>query len=252
MIRTLSAEAFQKIAEHEMVAPWVGYLRPDIIQNPANICLLTDAGDGGYVLVNHQPGLYEAHTLALSSARGKPMHNLMREGFRFLFIETDCVEVTTMVPDGNRAASRWTQLAGFREVFRRNDAFTYPSGECVGAIYYSLRYEDWVLMDDANLKLGREFHTYLESIRTHSHPDDDTHDAFVGAAFAGCMAGNPFKAIGLFNRWAAQAGYMKAQVLSATPLLVDIGDAVIELRDGKLNALSIRQAPLHLSSGPVI
>ena len=51
------------------------------ISNPDNFAFLTDQGDGGYVLLKLQAGLYAAHTLALPAARGRPMLKLMRSVF---------------------------------------------------------------------------------------------------------------------------------------------------------------------------
>ena len=110
MRRTFDAAELNRIASHPDVRPWIGYTEGDaidlsnVVENPANFCFLTDRGLGGYILVNKGNGLYEAHTLAMPADRGKPMLRLMREGFAFMFLATDCLTVTTLVPDGSLQA----------------------------------------------------------------------------------------------------------------------------------------------------
>lgn len=248
MIRTLDATRFNAISAHPDVRPWLGFDGEldltALVRNPANICILTDNLDGGYILVKLHPGLYAAHTLSLPSARGRPMLQLMRDGFAMMFTATDAVEITTMVPDGATAAARWAEVAGFRETFRR-EAFFPLSGQLVGASFRSLRYEDWVLSDGRNAILGEEFHAKLEAAQDHIHPEDKVHDLWVGATILGCKAGNLTKSIGMYNRWASQSGYQQAVILSACPSVVDIGDAVVQLSSGQIEVLQVatREAP---------
>jgi hypothetical protein len=211
-----------------------------VVEDPSNICLLTPEGDGGYLVVRLDPGLYEAHSLALPKARGLPMLRLMREGFAYLFTATDATEVVTLVPDGNPAADQWAKLAGFRETFRREDVFPLMD-RLVGASYRSLGYADWVLRHRPNRDAGEAFHELLHAASPDlaTHPHDPVHDAFVGATIAGCKAGNTMKAVALFNRWAAQAGYQRATVISLYPPVIHTGDAVLGLQDGEVVVLKV-------------
>lgn len=248
-MRTLNAAPFVEIASDPTVRPWLGIADPKadltealtpIVANVANFCFLTESGHGGYIVQKLQPGLYCAHTLALPSARGKPMLSLMHQGFRFMFTATDALEITTSVPDGADAADRWAQIAGFREQFRR-EAFFPLLGEVVGASFRSLSYMDWVFRAPDMESIGKAFHTVLEAAGAHvNHGDDHAHDRIVGATLAGCNEGNAQKAIALYGRWAALAGYLPATILSLTPLVVDIGNAVIQHSHERLDVLSVR------------
>jgi len=249
MRRTFDAAELNRIASHPDVRPWIGYTEGDaidlsnVVENPANFCFLTDRGLGGYILVNKGNGLYEAHTLAMPADRGKPMLRLMREGFAFMFLATDCLTVTTLVPDGSLQAASWAKLAGFRFSFRR-EAFFRLDGRLVGGSFMSLAYEDWVSRAPGLEEEGRAFHDMMEEKRPHgSHADDEIHDRWVGATIQGIRCGNILKAIALYNRWAAIAGYQSAIAVSANPPLVDIGDAVIQLVDGRMDALKVRDLP---------
>lgn len=236
MIRTMDSAALNAVANDPCVRPWLGGEGPidltDTIANPDNIALVTPCGQGGYVLVKHHPGLYEAHSLAVASARGRPMLMLAREGFRHLFAATDCIEVWTKCPDDNARASRWADAVGFIERYRR-----------VGCSYRSITYADWVMADLENGKMGQWFHAEMDRFRPHSHDDDPVHDKWVGATLTGVGQGNVAKAVSLYNRFAAVAGYVQAVVLSVTPAVVDVGDAVLGLIGGQLQVLRLAAMP---------
>ncbi len=254
MNRTLDAEAFNIIAADPEVRPWLGLPDPtepvdfsSITQNTDNFCLLTRERDGGYMLIKLQPGLYVAHTLALPSARGRPMLRLMREGFAFMFSATDCIEIVTQVPDQNEAAQRWSDLAGFRNVFRREACFSLM-GELVGCQFRSLTYQDWAIRHQPNQTLGHEFHEVLKAAGLADHADDPVHDAFVGATIACVQNQNIHKGLGMYARWAMTANYVPARLITASPPTIDTGEAVVQLLDGQLSVLSVnvaaRSAPL--------
>jgi hypothetical protein len=234
MRRTLNADSFNLIAADPEVRPFLGGDPREpldlsgIVGKVDNFAFLTPNADGGYILDKRAPGLYCAHTLALPSARGRPMLTLMREGFKFMFNATDANEICTIVPDGADAADRWAKTAGFQPFCRRETWFPLL-GEIVGAEIRILTYADWVMRETHNKAQGERFHATLEALGRASHPDDPAHDHWVGATLAGCIAGNPSKAIGLYNRYASMAGYQTASFLSATPLTVHTGDAIVTL-----------------------
>lgn len=241
MIRTLDGAPINAIAADPEVRPWLGGTGPiDIsamVANPANYCFLTECGAGAYVVAKLQPGLYAVHTLAKRSARGRPMMRLMLDVGAMMFTQTDAIEITTLVPDGAELASRWADFAGFRETFRREAAFDL-NGETVGASYRSMTYADWVLRDKRNAEQGAAFHDLLVSTRGHqSHPDDPVHDHWAGATALGCLAGNVSKAVGHYNRWASVAGYVQSTILSINPPVIDTGDAIIQIVNGRAEVL---------------
>lgn len=238
MIRSLDPAPFNAIANDASVRPWLGGtvdldLTP-VITNPDNICLLTDKQDGGYVLTKLAEGLYGAHTIALPSARGRPMLRLMREGFRALFTATDCFEVSTFIPDGASHASTWADLAGFRPGWRR-EAFFALGEQAVGGEFRNLTYADWVVRDNRNREAGQLFHAQLEAAQGHeNHPDDQIHDYWVGATLACAAEGQLVKGIRQYNRYALITGYLPAAIKSVEPPIVDIGMAVVQFADGGL------------------
>lgn len=236
MIRTMDAGALNAIANDPCVRPWLGGDGPidltEAIANPDNIALVTPCGRGGYVLVRHHPGLYEAHSLALAPARGRSMLTLAREGFRHLFAATDCVEVWTQCPADNPRAGRWAEAVGFTQRHGRE-----------GVSFWAMTYADWVMREADNWKMGQWFHAEMDRLRPHSHPDDVTHDAWVGATLIGVGQGSVAKAVAMYNRFACVAGYVQAVVLSVAPPVVDIGDAVLGLIGGQLQVLRLAAAP---------
>jgi hypothetical protein len=249
--RTLDATHFIDIANHPEVRPWLGFDDPltdiapqfaAVVSDANNFAFMTAQKDGGYLLLKLQPGLYAAHSMAMPAARGRPMAKLMREWFATMFRATDAIEIVTQVPDKNEAARGWSVLAGFRDTFRR-EAFFPLMGERIGCQFMSLHWNDWAVKDRENLQLGRAFHAMIDQHRGEpSHPADPVHDAMVGATIGCCTEGNANKGIGLYNRWASVAGYHQATLLSAAPVTVDTGDAVVQIEGGKLDVLTVRSA----------
>lgn len=206
----------------------------DKVLNADNFCFLTEAGDGGYMIINHGAGLYVAHTLATPEGRGTPMYRLMRQGFDYLFTRTDCEEIATFVPDGNEKAAQWTKLAGFRPTFRRED-FVPLGGGLVGAQFHTMTYDEWVGLSPSVEGQGKYFHEMLEDqIGRENHPEDRAHNRHVGAALLCAKSANLRKGINHYNRWASLAGYLPAQVLSLTPPLINIGTALVAIGEDGL------------------
>lgn len=242
MKRSLNADPFNAIARHPEVRPWLGFGMEDIdlapvVSNTDNFCFLTEHEDGGYLVVKLLPCLYAAHTLAMPEARGRPMLACMRDGFAAMFLGTDAIEVVTTVPDGNEAGDRWAQVAGFRETFRREGFFPLM-GQMVGASFRSLFYSDWVMKDPRHEKLGELVHERIEEFRgAKGAPADATQNKWLGATMAAAIEGNVTKAVGFYNRWAVQAGYDQARVVSINPPCLDIGTATLQLVSGRLDVL---------------
>lgn len=223
--RTFNADGFNAVANHADVRPWLQ--APDgpidltaTISNPANFALWCDGG--GFVLVRHEPGIYEVHSLFAPEGRGHSVA-AMRAGFAYMFERTDADEIVTTCADDNRAALAFAKLAGFREVFRTADTGRY-----------SLTLMDWALSRPELELEGATFHALLESVKVANdsarpvHEDCAAHDRMVGAAFRMVQAGNPAKAVGHYNKWARMAGYAPIGLISANPPVLDVVDAVIE------------------------
>lgn len=164
------------------------------------------------------------------------MVQVTRDSLSYMFTATDALELCTICPDGNEAASKWADAWGWRQQFRRENCFDLID-ERVGASFRALDYATWVTSDPANIALGDVFHTAAREVGLADHPHDPAHEAWVGATLAGCRAGNIGKAISMYNRWARFAGYAEATILSLTPPLVDVGDALVELIDGHIEVL---------------
>lgn len=244
--RTLDAGVLNEIANHPEVRPWLGGIGPinlaNLIANPANIAL--ESEHGGYVLENQGGGQYEAHTLFLPQGR-RFAYDAAVEGFRYLFTATDCTRIVTKVPAGNIAAAAHAKRCGFVEMFTRDAVWPGTDGP-EDVSYQALTFDTWMALDPEVSIKGRWFHDALEAAKIEAgsvrevHADDEAHDRAVGAAVLMFQSGNPGKAAWLYNQWAALAGYTPLKVLSLTPLVVDVIDAVVEVTAGGMEVLLCR------------
>lgn len=245
MKRSFDPTPFNTIGNDPDVRPWLAGQAPidatALVTDLANFCFLTEDRAGAYIYHRKQPGLYEVHSLAVPCGRGRSMLKARTESLRFMFTATDALEIVTVVPDGNRTAGVWAAHAGFREVFRREDAVWIVDG-LRGASYRTLTYAEWVMHDLFNREVGRQVHEELHRHVPDDHGDDPAHDAFVGATFLGIHEGNGGKATATYNRWAAHAGYLPITTLSLNPPLLDIGSAVVQITSRGLEVLHVRAA----------
>lgn len=244
--RSMDAARFHELANDPSIRPFIGVGDEPypierfraLIDNPATIAI--EAPHGGWMLVPILLGVYELHTMFLRKGRGRSYFTAAAEALRYVFAATDALEVVTKCPDNNNGARWAASKVGFRERFRREDAWQ----EGVGISYRVLSIDDWCNSDPATRRAGQKFHAALEAAKLAkgselaAHPDDEAHDRTVGAAMLMCQAGNVGKGIAYYNRWAAFAGYAEIEQVGVN--LVDVRDAVLEIKDGQMVVVHCR------------
>lgn len=239
--RSFDTAFFNDIANHPQVRPWLGgegaLDLTAAVMNIANFALKTDGG--GFILVQHEPGIYEAHSLFLPETRRGSI-KAMREGFDYMFVRTDCERIVTQVPDNNAPAAALAKLAHFRPMFRREEAERGPTA------YVGLSVDEWAMENSSLEKDGEWFHDALENAKKEKgstlpeHSHDPAHERAVGAALRMIRMGNYAKGLRFYNRWASFAGYAVLSLVSEQPLTVDVVDAVATFADGKMEFVLCR------------
>lgn len=246
--RTFDPARFNEIANHPDVRPWLGGadgpldLSP-VVGDPANVAFI---GEGaGFICHKIGDGRYEVHSMALPEARGAGTIELVREGMRFMFCATDCTELVTKCPDGNAAALGIARASGFQEIFRREHCWPFR-GDMVGVSYQSITFDRWRARDPIIAERGDWFHAKLECAKLAKgstlpvHAEDEAHDRAVGAAVLMVLAGNPRKAVWSYNRWAIFAGYAPIMLLSESPAVLDVADAIVTPNGAEMEVLLCR------------
>lgn len=247
MRRTMEAVALNVAANSATVRPHIGGegeidLRP-LVSDPGNFCFVGE--HGGFVLQCLSPGEYEVHTLTVPGAK-RDLLEWVKDRLRYMFVRTDALRLVTRVPVYNEPARALALKAGFRDIFERANAFTRPTGETCAVRYMALDFDDWRGADETLAQDGEWFHSRLEEAKRQSgsalevHDHDEAHERAVGAAVQMLRAGNPDKAVALYNRWAVFAGYAPIQLLSRNPLVIDVVDAVVEVSNGEMEVLLCR------------
>jgi hypothetical protein len=242
LTRTLDASHLNRVANHPDVRPWLLGEGPvdlaELTADLGNYSLVTSGG--GFFVHRLTPGEYEVHSMFLPDARDRTVQ-AMREGMAYMFTRTDCLRLVTRVPDDNTSAANLASAGGFRTLFRRERCWNG-----VGAAYMAVTLDDWA-MNAADLEAhGEWFHDQLEAAKashgsglaTHDH--DPAHERAVGAAVLMLRAGNTAKGVGFYNRWAVLAGYQPIAILNENPVVLDVGDAVVELRGDDMEVLLCR------------
>lgn len=198
-------------------------------ENPENIGFLYN--DCGFIVHNLEPGVYEVHSLALPHVRGPYVLAAASLSIRFMFFATGAMELLTRVPEGNVAATALTRKVGFSPEFVREKAWNAEDG-LKDVSFYAMRYPEWVKHQDWLKEGGEWFHSLFGV--SEDHPDDDSHNLYVGALMETVLAGQPDKGAFLYNRYARFAGYGTVDIVEREPLTFLVDEHLVKLADGKV------------------
>lgn len=242
--RTQDAGELCQLLSHPAIAPTalMGLERPleerelvGFLEDTRNVALVLVDGivAKGAILFHYQePAVYEVHTMAQPDVRGRQYVQFVRDALGIMFRCSDAMELYTKVPESNKGALGLVRLIYGRKQFELADG--WQRQKCS---YYALSFWDWLWspLGAQCEKRGHWFHEKLEEqfssqAREHSkHMDNPAHDRMVGAAVEMIFQGIIVKGLMLYNRWARVAGYSQATVLLAQPLVVNIGDALLQV-----------------------
>lgn len=207
----------------------------ELVADPRNVLIMAEGG--GILFLWQEPGIYEVHTNFLKAHRGLHALGVSLAAYRWMFTHTDCMTLLTRVPAFNKAADRFCALVGATKEFERKAVWPSKDGS-VDMAFWSLRYDDWLKQTPDLIVSGRAFHDHLDAEfarhgveRKNAHADEDCHDLNAGAAAEMIYGGQPEKGVILYNRWARFAGYGLIALIARTPLVLDIGDAVLQVLD---------------------
>lgn len=176
------------------------------------------------------PGRHVVHTNLLPGCRGTSALRAAIEAKRIAFLETDCVELVSVVPGYMPHALWFAKMMGMKVQFERKAVWEMMDKRW-DLTFVGMTIDDWVLSGECKEK-GQWFHDKLGET---NHREDPVHDCYVGTAVQMIAAGNVHKAIAIYNRWAAFALYEQIAVLSEHPLRIDIGSHVLRVEEGDFN-----------------
>ena len=219
-----------------------------VIADTRNVLLMVDRG--GILLCWQALGVYEVHTNFLKAVRhysgpGTYVLNACRAAYRWMFTQSDCVTLLTRIPAHNRGALIFSPLAGWTKEFQRNNVWPSISDGLVDMTFCALRYDDWLRKTPELMLSGRAFHQRLKAEfarlghSEEAHADEDCHDLHVGACIEMIRGGQVDKAAILYNRWAQFAGYGPIAIVSHDPLVLNIGNALLQIEGDEFKVLKV-------------
>lgn len=238
--RQHDAAHINEIVNDPSVYPWVSgrHTGPldvsPLIADGRNVALFGE--HGGVIFVAHQPGLYEAHTQVLPAGRGRWTFDTVNAALHWMFTRSDAIEIMTRCPHGNLGAKALARAIHGELEFTNPRGWT-KDGNAIPADIYSLDIQRWMKTAPGLPERGRWFHDRLEAEYAglgkapDLHADDETHDRYVGAAVDMMLGGQPHKGVVFYNRWAVMADYATVGIVTETPLVIDIRDALLCVRD---------------------
>ena len=135
-----------RVANHPSVRPYLGLGAEPmdtqwILDMPGTVALMSDVG--GFIFLQHAPGLYSVHSLFLPEGRGGKAVKAAMDAVKWLFENRDARAITTEVPTNNPAA-KWLALrVGFFECQRRAGDWIAPDGSQHDVVDYVLTRPNW-------------------------------------------------------------------------------------------------------------
>jgi len=222
--REYGAERINRVLNDPSVRPHVGL--PDfgpldftqLVSDQRNVLLM--AGDeGGFFCQHLSPGIYEVHSQFLPASRGRKVVQAAIDAQRFMFCRTDCVEVVTKVPTGNLAATALVRIASMLPLFLHG-----------GAAFYSKPLITW----------ASEAQVSREALETLNIPDE-TRAAALGLAIEMAAFGQIEKGLRFYDRFARLTNSLPMTLAATNPLVFDIGEALIALRENALEVILCRR-----------
>lgn len=236
------------VANHADVRPMLGGTGPidlsGLIADHNNVALVCEFG--GFVVVKLEPGIYECHSMFLTEGRGTEVLTAMRQGLNYMFTHTDCLEIVTKAPEGNKAAFGAARIMGFSITYRLDKGWPLEDGTFGPVDCMSLSISKWMQKDRAAQERGEWFHQRLEEITNGKlpvHYDEPSHNKAVGAAVLMFQAGNNIKAVNTYNLWARRSGFAPIRALSFAPVIIDMDQVIVEINNGDMEVL---KCPLAL------
>jgi hypothetical protein len=202
---------------------------------------------GGAVLfVWQEPGIYEVYANFLKAYRGEFALATTAAAIHWMFVSTECMSLETKVPTSNRSAVRLCERLGAKKTFER-DALWPTATEKESLLFYTLRYDDWISQDAEAIEAGKLFINQMFEQRhllgrdEPQQPADDCLYANLGAVSEMMLAGFLEKGVIVYNRWARFASVPPIQLVSRQdPAVIDLGDMVVQIKDGTFKAILCR------------
>lgn len=185
----------------------------NLLSNAASVALRVYIGDklGGYFLCLFvAPEIYQVHTMLLDNCRGRDGIRAGILGARWMFLNTDCTLLISEARSHRPEVLLFAHEVGFQNDWVINNA-AKVGGVSVNSTMLSLSLHEWVRREWSEVHFascGRLFHKQFFLLVGELHAEDVNHDGMVGICLRMAVYGQqPDKAVMLFNRWAATAGY---------------------------------------------
>lgn len=195
--------------------------------HPKSFAVLVDGG--AWLAPALEERSYGVHTALSPQLRGARALAAAVSALEFAFVNTDAEQLWTMVPENNPQAMWFALRSGFRAHSHRKGVWL-SGGRRWAMTYLSLDVDSWIMASAAMRQVGQAFHAMLESHgQPAEHAEDETHDRYVGFAYTLAHVGQADKAQRIYNRYARACGYEPFEIVSRSPLRIDIHSHLLQL-----------------------
>lgn len=232
--RVFDASEFNALVNHPSIYPWVNgrIVGPldlsDVASDPANVFLLGE--HGGIEFISLQPAIYDVHAQCLTEGRGAWMADAANEAAWWMFTRTDALEIVARVSHGNRRVRALANVCGMRKQFTVENGWVLDH-RIVPADIYSLTLQEWLAN---SVHVGKMADRLKE--RLTKSPVASTVNLSDGCARTIAVTLEMIryqqvgKAVVFHDRFAAMARVPMLNIVSQSPIAVEIGGLVFVMR----------------------
>ena len=160
------------------------------------------------------------------------------------------MEIFVRVQRGFQWAQAVADAIGAKFQFRAKRGWVMD-GEIIHADIYSLVIQDWMTSATGLVEIGKWFHDSLESeyqrvgIERGPTVEDEARDRYLGSAVEMIRSGQPHKGVIFYNRFAAMANRTPISLVSLDPVMIDMGDCILELHGRNFFIASLASKTEH-------
>lgn len=254
LTRAHDAEALNVIVNDPSIYPWVhGSVEgpmdmAKIVANPRNHALVGQHGAVFFAI--HSNGIYEAFSQVLPSASAHWEAEMIRDSLQWLFTHTDAVEIWARCPSSEAPNRRLVDEGGFDYQFHVQAGWVLD-GRIVSASIESLTVQKWMNTAPALSSIGGWFIDRLRDEYERMGRElpvqepDELRDRHIGAAVEMIRNGQPNKGAIFYNRFASMVGIPPIAILHSDPVMINIGNAILELHGQNFFVASIAGEEAH-------
>lgn len=246
--RSTDYELIDKFLNDPDIYPWVRdrivgpIMSRPLVEDPANWFIIGE--HGGLFFQAILPGIYEAHVFITKKGRGDWARKALHGAVAMLFTGSEAVEIIGKQPKGFLGSMAFWRMAGGRIDFVvEHPAYLFRK-KLLPYTAWSLTIQDWVRTSPLLRARGQQVLAKLGELSGIDLSGNEAAERTLGAMTEMALTGHFWKALTIYNRYAALARSVFGVIDRDVPHALRIGNIRLVFEDGDVGVEECRSAEL--------